>query len=67
MQAAGADSSSLRIGVLADTIDRPGGIGRYTHELVAAGNPPWLLLVQLCWVSSAVATSLVQTRAMSPF
>jgi glycosyltransferase involved in cell wall biosynthesis len=36
MQAPGADSSPLRIGVLADTIDRPGGIGRSTHELVAA-------------------------------
>ncbi len=30
-----ADSSPLRVGVLADTIDRPGGIGRYTEELVA--------------------------------
>lgn len=31
-----ADSPPLRVGVLADTIDRPGGIGRYTSELVAA-------------------------------
>lgn len=31
-----ADSPPLHVGVLADTIDRPGGIGRYTHELVAA-------------------------------
>ena len=30
----GADSP-LRVGVLADTIDRPGGIGRYSEELVA--------------------------------
>jgi glycosyltransferase involved in cell wall biosynthesis len=26
----------MRVGILADTIDRPGGIGRYTAELVAA-------------------------------
>jgi glycosyltransferase involved in cell wall biosynthesis len=31
-----AESPPLRVGVLADTIDRPGGIGRYTSELVAA-------------------------------
>ena len=31
-----ADSPPLRVGVLADTIGRPGGIGRYTSELVAA-------------------------------
>jgi glycosyltransferase involved in cell wall biosynthesis len=30
----GADPT-LRVGVLADTIDRPGGIARYTEELVA--------------------------------
>jgi len=36
MQDAGAADSPLRVGVLADTIDRPGGIGRYTSELVAA-------------------------------
>ncbi len=29
-------SSPMRVGILADTIDRPGGIGRYTAELVAA-------------------------------
>jgi glycosyltransferase involved in cell wall biosynthesis len=32
----GSASSPMRIGVVADTIDRPGGIGRYTSELVAA-------------------------------
>src|SRR5262245_18215888 len=31
-----ADSSPLRVGIIADTIDRPSGIGRYTFELVAA-------------------------------
>ncbi|MGZ6962682.1 MAG: glycosyltransferase [Acidimicrobiia bacterium] len=31
-----ADAPSIRIGVVADTIGRPGGIGRYTSELVAA-------------------------------
>ncbi len=31
-----ADPPPLRVGVLGDTIDRPGGIGRYTSELVAA-------------------------------
>lgn len=36
MQQPGADTSILRVGVLADTIDRPGGIARYTEELVAA-------------------------------
>ena len=36
MQQLGADTSTLRVGVLADTIDRPGGIARYTEELVAA-------------------------------
>ena len=28
--------SSLRVGFLADTVDRPGGIGRYTREVLAA-------------------------------
>jgi glycosyltransferase involved in cell wall biosynthesis len=32
----GGASSPMRVGILADTIDRPGGIGRYTAELVAA-------------------------------
>lgn len=32
----GAADPPLRVGILADTIDRPGGIGRYTNELVAA-------------------------------
>jgi glycosyltransferase involved in cell wall biosynthesis len=37
MQNPGVPTSSiLRVGILADTIDRPGGIGRYSHELVAA-------------------------------
>ncbi len=36
MQQPRADTSTLRVGVLADTIDRPGGIARYTEELVAA-------------------------------
>src|SRR5215218_7604249 len=29
-------ASPLHVGILADTIARPGGIGRYTSELVAA-------------------------------
>jgi glycosyltransferase involved in cell wall biosynthesis len=37
MQERGAPGSSpLHVGILADTIGRPGGIGRYTSELVAA-------------------------------
>ena len=32
----GAAPRRLRVGILADTIDRPGGIGRYTNELVGA-------------------------------
>jgi glycosyltransferase involved in cell wall biosynthesis len=32
----GTAAARVRVGVLADTIDRPGGIGRYTAELVAA-------------------------------
>lgn len=31
-----ADARPMRVGILADIIDRPGGIGRYTAELVAA-------------------------------
>jgi glycosyltransferase involved in cell wall biosynthesis len=31
-----AGSAPIRVGILADTIERPGGIGRYTSELVAA-------------------------------
>jgi glycosyltransferase involved in cell wall biosynthesis len=36
MPVSGGASSRMRVGILADTIDRPGGIGRYTAELVAA-------------------------------
>jgi hypothetical protein len=35
MQQPGVDPSTIRVGILADTIGRPGGIARYTEELVA--------------------------------